>query len=77
MHTHTHRGCVYNPLLNAAPDRKAVLCNVGEVVVASGLLLVVLNQLLPLSAQGLFPLLQMFMLACYLFSVSFIFKVFL
>lgn len=53
---------MYKRLPNAVSDGKAALCGLGEVVVASGLLLVVSNHLLPLSTQGLFPLLQMFTL---------------
>lgn len=70
MHGHmqTLGLCVYSRLLSAVSDGKIALYGLGEVVVASGLLLVASNQLLS-------P--PIFLLLCYLFSSHFISKVFL
>jgi len=49
MHTQNHRGHVCtSSVLNVVSDWNAALWGLGEVVVASGLLLVVSNWLLPL-----------------------------
>lgn len=58
LHTHTlqQRGDVCtSAFLNVVSNRKAALCGLGEVVMASGLLLVASNQLLPLSTPRSFP----------------------
>lgn len=61
IYTHTHKTtedmCVHTPphTPNAVSNRKAALCGLGEVVVASGLLQVASNQLLPLSNPRSLP----------------------